>query len=74
MGCVAQVNEITAFEDGRYLVESTGLLRFRVRSVRRDEAPYLIASVELLPEPAGVGADELGRLGGDGFRRLRRRR
>jgi Lon protease-like protein len=59
VGCVAQVNEITAFEDGRYLVESTGLLRFRVRSVRRDEAPYLIASVELLPEPAGAGADEL---------------
>jgi uncharacterized protein len=67
VGCVAQVNEITAFEDGRYLVESTGLLRFRVRSVRRDEAPYLIASVELLPEPAGVGAGELAGTVATGF-------
>ncbi|BEP15511.1 LON peptidase substrate-binding domain-containing protein [Acidothermaceae bacterium B102] len=59
VGCVAEVNEVTSFEDGRYLVQSTGMIRFRVRSVRRDEAPYLMASVELLPEPAGPDAEEL---------------
>ena len=67
VGCVAQVSEVTAFEDGRYLVESTGLLRFRVRSVRRDETPYLMASVELLPEPSGTGADELAIAVASGF-------
>jgi uncharacterized protein len=59
VGCVAEIKKVSAFEDGRYLVESTGLLRFRVRSVMRDLAPYLMASVELLPEPAGPGAAEL---------------
>jgi Lon protease-like protein len=59
VGCVAEVSEITAFPDGRYLLESTGLIRFRVRSVDREAAPYLVASVELLPEPAGPDAAEL---------------
>lgn len=58
VGCVAEVSEITAFEDGRYLLESTGLIRFRVRSVQRDAAPYLVASVELLAEPSGKDAPE----------------
>lgn len=58
VGCVAEVTEVGAMPDGRYVVESTGMVRFRVRSVRRDVAPYLVASVELLPEPAGPGADE----------------
>ena len=35
--------------------------------MRRDEAPYLVASVELLPEPAGVGADELAAAVATGF-------
>jgi Lon protease-like protein len=59
VGCVAEINEITALPDGRYLVESTGLIRFRVRSVDREAAPYLVASVELLPEPSGPDAVEL---------------
>jgi Lon protease-like protein len=56
VGCVAEVSEISALPDGRYLVESTGLIRFRVRSVDRTAAPYLVASVELLPEPSGEDA------------------
>ncbi len=59
VGCVAEVSEIAALSDGRYLVESTGMIRFRVRSVDRDSAAYLIASVELLPEPSGTHAAEL---------------
>jgi Lon protease-like protein len=59
VGCVAEISEITALPDGRYLVESTGLIRFRVRSVDRAAAPYLVASVELLPEPSGPDAAEL---------------
>jgi hypothetical protein len=56
VGCVAEVSAVTSLPDGRYLVESTGLLRFVVRSLQPDLAPYLVASVELLPEPAGPDA------------------
>lgn len=59
IGCVAEVSEVTSLADGRYLLESTGLIRFRVRSVDRESAPYLVGSVELLPEPSGTGAAEL---------------
>jgi hypothetical protein len=59
VGCIAQLETVAAMPDGRYLLETTGLLRFRIRSVRRDAAPYLVASVELLAEPAGGGAQEL---------------
>ncbi|MDX6211615.1 MAG: uncharacterized protein QOF82_702 [Frankiales bacterium] len=59
IGCVAEISEITALPDGRYLLESTGLIRFLVRSVDRGAAPYLVGSVELLPEPSGTDAVEL---------------
>ena len=59
VGCVAEVSEIAELPDGRYLMESTGMIRFRVRALARDAAPYLVASVELLAEPAGEGAAEL---------------
>ena len=59
VGCVAEVSAVTSLPDGRYYVESTGLVRFRVRSVDRDVAPYLVGSVELLAEPSGEDAVEL---------------
>ena len=58
VGCVAEVTEVTALPDGRYLVESSGMVRFRVRSLRREVTPYLVGSVELLAEPSGEGAAE----------------
>lgn len=58
VGCVAQLETVAAMPDGRYLLQSTGLLRFRIRSVRHDVAPYLVATVEMLAEPAGSGASE----------------
>jgi uncharacterized protein len=70
VGCVAEVSEITALPDGRYLIESMGLVRFRVRSVDHDAAPYLVGSVELLSEPSGPDAAELAaavRTGFDGY-------
>ena len=55
-----------AFEDGRYLVESTGMLRFRVRSLRRDEAPYLPPRSSCCPSLPAWGR-RAGRRGATGF-------
>jgi uncharacterized protein len=56
VGCMAVLTAIDAAADGTYDLESVGSSRFRVISLD-SERPYLRATVDWLPEPAGdVGA------------------
>ncbi|HVW82137.1 MAG TPA: LON peptidase substrate-binding domain-containing protein [Mycobacteriales bacterium] len=57
VGCVAQVATARPSPDGTFELETIGTRRFRLLEIE-DTAPYLRASVEWLPEPAG-DADEL---------------
>ena len=56
VGCVADVREVAEREDGTYDLITVGSDRFRLGEIDRSR-PYLRASVELLPEPAGADAD-----------------
>jgi Lon protease-like protein len=55
IGTVAQIGEAVKLEDGRYYLVATGERRFRVQYLVQ-RAPYLVASVALLPEEASVPA------------------
>jgi uncharacterized protein len=52
VGCMAVITAIERADDGTYTLESVGSARFRVLSFD-SERPYLRATVEWLPEPAG---------------------
>jgi hypothetical protein len=53
IGCTAEVRQVTEHPDGRFDIVTVGRRRFRIASVDPDEAPYLTAEVEWLPEPTG---------------------
>ncbi|MCW6009874.1 LON peptidase substrate-binding domain-containing protein [Micromonospora sp. CPCC 205371] len=53
VGCTAELRQVNELPDGRYDIVTVGRRRFRVIDVDTDSAPYLTASVEWLPEPAG---------------------
>lgn len=60
VGTVAQIGEGVKLEDGRFYLVATGERRFRVQYLVQ-RAPYLVASVALLPEEtgaSGLGAAE----------------
>jgi Lon protease-like protein len=50
IGTVARLRDVEALPDGRYHVVALGLYRFRIESLERG-LPYLMAKIELLPEP-----------------------
>jgi hypothetical protein len=52
VGCMAVITDVTGSADGTYDLEAVGSTRFRVLSLD-SEQPYLRATVEWLPEPAG---------------------
>jgi uncharacterized protein len=52
VGCVAVMTDVQQSPDGTYDLESVGSARFRVVALDSDR-PYLRATVEWLPEPAG---------------------
>lgn len=56
VGCMAVLTQVQPGTDGTYDVESVGSSRFRLVSLDA-ERPYLRASVEWLPEPAGAVGD-----------------
>ena len=61
VGCTAQVQEITTYEDGRSDLVTVGQDRFRLlRLVPDAGTPYLTADVDLLGEPDGES--DLGHL------------
>jgi Lon protease-like protein len=56
VGCMAQVRQAEALEDGRYALVTVGTRRFRLLGLA-DADPYLEGDVELLPDEAGDTAD-----------------
>ncbi len=59
VGCTARLKEVQRLPDGRFDVVTTGERRFRVLSVDTTTAPYLLASVDWLPDtPTGDAEDQ----------------
>ncbi|MBX0330336.1 LON peptidase substrate-binding domain-containing protein [Oscillochloris sp. ZM17-4] len=52
IGTVAEISANVRLEDGRYLLNATGVRRFRVQYLLQ-RAPYLVAAVIELPEEGG---------------------
>jgi uncharacterized protein len=52
IGCVAQLRQVEAYEDGRFDVVTAGTTRFQLRGVD-DSRPYLQGDVDLLEETTG---------------------
>lgn len=57
VGCVAQLREVTRYDDGRFDIVTVGADRFRLHGLQPGEAPYLQGRVELLPEETGEAAE-----------------
>lgn len=55
IGTVAQISANVRLDDGRYLLTATGQQRFRIRAITQP-APYLVATVDLLPDPEEASA------------------
>lgn len=56
VGCTAELRRVTAYDDGRYDIITSGVARFRVLETD-DSRPYLSADVDLLPETVGAQAE-----------------
>jgi uncharacterized protein len=52
IGTIAQISANVRLEDGRYLLNATGLRRFRIQYILQ-RAPYMIGAVIELPEEGG---------------------
>lgn len=52
VGCVAELREVSAYDDGRFDLVVTGGSRFRLLDVAHDR-PYATGGVDLLEEPVG---------------------
>ena len=59
VGCTAELRRVTAYDDGRYDVITTGVTRFRLLETDAS-APYLAADVDLLPEVVGPEGETAG--------------
>ena len=60
IGCTALLGESKRLPDGRYDIVTTGERRFRLLSIDRTRAPYLVGEVEWLPdEPLPPAAREV---------------
>lgn len=65
VGCVAELGQVEAYDDGRFDTVSLGTTRFRLHAV--DESlPYLQGDIEEIPEAPGDAGPVLA----DGVRRL----
>ena len=56
VGCIAKINAVMPLEQGRMNVLSTGLIRYRITSLRQSE-PFLLAAVETFGDELEPGAD-----------------
>ncbi|HEX2904067.1 MAG TPA: LON peptidase substrate-binding domain-containing protein, partial [Jatrophihabitans sp.] len=57
VGTSARVVDVFPLPDGRCDLTATGERRFRIHTLHPDEQPYLVATVEWLPERAGRLSD-----------------
>lgn len=59
VGCAARLREARPLGDGRYDIVTTGSRRFRLHDLDTTAAPYLVGTVEWLPdEPIPSGAED----------------
>ena len=59
VGCLAVLQEVAAFPDGRYAVGTVGTRRFHLDRVLSAATPYLQADVQWLPDTPGDVPSEL---------------
>ncbi|HSK60406.1 MAG TPA: LON peptidase substrate-binding domain-containing protein, partial [Actinomycetospora sp.] len=62
VGCTASLREVRRLPDGRFDIQTTGDRRFRLLDVDDSTAPYLVATVEWLPDDEGDTATDLAPL------------
>ncbi len=58
IGCLAELRQVEAYDDGRFDIVTTGTTRFRLRAVDHSLA-YLQGDVDLLDEAGGTAAEIL---------------
>lgn len=73
IGCTAQMRDARRLPDGRYDVVTRGSRRFRLLTLDADSKPYLMGSVEFLPDVEAAPAAELTRMLGAAARAAHRR-
>src|SRR3954453_18838831 len=52
VGCTAELRDVPKLPDGRYDIVSRGSRRFRLLDMDTSSKPYLMGSVEFLPDAA----------------------
>lgn len=57
VGCAGRITNFTETDDGRYLINLTGLSRFRVAEELNADTPYRLAEIDLLPFRADGAED-----------------
>ena len=50
VGCTAELRDVRRLPDGRYDIVTRGTRRFRLRELDAESKPYLMGSVEFLPD------------------------
>lgn len=60
IGCVAKINAVVPLGDGRMNIVSTGLVRYRVLSLRQ-ETPFVVAKIAVVTDDLEPG-DDLNRI------------
>jgi len=50
VGCTAELRDVRRLPDGRYDIVTRGARRFRLRELDTESKPYLMGSVEFLPD------------------------
>lgn len=59
IGCTAVLREAKRLPDGRFDIMTSGERRFRVVDIDRHSAPYLMGTVEFVPDAEACAHDEL---------------
>lgn len=59
VGCTASLRDVRRLPDGRFDIVTRGARRFRLLDLDAESKPYLMGSVEFLPDSAFEGGDDL---------------
>ncbi|MEJ3654299.1 LON peptidase substrate-binding domain-containing protein [Actinomycetes bacterium KLBMP 9759] len=62
VGCTAELRDVTKLPDGRYDIITRGARRFRLLELDAEAKPYLMGTVEYLPDAECADAGDLTRM------------
>jgi uncharacterized protein len=62
IGCTAELRDVRRLPDGRFDIVTRGARRFQLLEVDEERKPYLMASVEYLPDSEAPPRDDLTRM------------